>query len=534
MKPKTSITILSISLIAFATACNSGNQKTESNSTKKAITINVKEMKQIGTVSDRYQSYNVEMVEVVGGKFWKPYKFMDSLPSAEAASGYDISQNNDQMYRKVPEINLADKRLLNLAKGLAPAYVRVSGTWANATYFQDDDKPAAKAPAGYVNVLTRKQWKSVVDFLKATNSQLVTSFAVSNGVRDAQGIWTPVNAQKLINYTISLGASVAAAELFNEPNIPTAGGEMNKDYSLATFAKDLQVFTNWAKKEVPGMLTVGPGAIGEGLPEVSIGEFAKDITFFTTDGMLSTEPKPVFDIFSYHFYGAASMRMMKSGPFSIQAENALDSAWLTKTDRVADAYKALRDKYQPGKPIWLTETAEAAAGGDPFAATYLDCFRYLYQMGSLAKKGVQVVMHNTLAASEYSLIDQDTHLPKPNYWAALLWAKLMGTAVYEAGESKPGVYLFAHNTKGKEGSITLLVINTNKEETNIHIPANAQQYTLSSTELQGTTVQLNGKELKLTDSDELPAINGQAVKAGNVKLPALSISFITFEEAGKK
>ena len=43
-----------------------------------------------------------------------------------------------------------------------------------------------------------------------------------------------------------------------------------------------------------------------------------------------------------------------------------------------------------------------------------------------------------------------------------------------------------------------------------------------------------GKELKLTDSDELPAINGQAVKAGNVKLPALSISFITFEEAGKK
>lgn len=526
-----SFLLSAFALLGFA-ACNSESNSKKTNSME--IEINPTKLKRLGSVDERYQSYNVEMVEVVGGKFWKPYKFMDSLPSAEAASGYDISQNNDQMYRKVPEINLVDKRLLNLAKGLAPAYVRVSGTWANATYFQDDDKPAAKAPAGYVNVLTRKQWKGVVDFLKATNSQLVTSFAVSNGVRDAQGIWTPVNAQKLINYTKSLGGSVAAAELFNEPNIPTSGGEMNKDYNLTTFAKDLQVFTSWAKKEVPDMLTAGPGAIGEGLPEVSIGEFAKGITFFTTDGMMSTEPKPAFDIFSYHFYGAASMRMMKSGPFSIQAENALDSAWLTKTDRVADAYKALRDKYQPGKPIWLTETAEAAAGGDPFAATYLDCFRYLYQMGSLAKKGVQVVMHNTLAASEYSLIDQDTHLPKPNYWAALLWAKLMGTEVYEAGESKSGVYLFAHNTKGKEGGITLLVINTNKEETNIHIPANAQQYTLSSTELQGTTVLLNGKGLKLTDSDELPAINGQAVKAGDVKLPALSISFITFEDEGKK
>lgn len=534
MKLKIITFIPVISFMFFFTACNSGYEKTGSNSDSNTITVNIKEMKQIGTVSDRFQSYNVEMVEVVGGKFWKPYKLMDSLPSAEAASGYDISQNNDQMYRKVPEINLTDKRLLNLAKGLAPAYVRVSGTWANATYFQDDDKPAAKVPTGYVNVLTRKQWKGVIDFIKATNSQLVTSFAVSNGVRDKNGIWTPVNAQKLVNYTKTLGGSVAAAELFNEPNIPTAGGEMNKDYNLNTFAKDLQVFTIWAKKEVPGMLRLGPGAIGDGLPGISLDEIGSGATIFSTEGMLTTEPKPVFDGFSYHYYGAASMRMMKSGPFSIQAENALDSVWLTKTDAVADFYKTMRDKYQPGKPLWLTETAEAAAGGDPFAATYLDCFRYLYQLGSLAKKGVQVVMHNTLAASEYSLIDQDTHLPKPNYWAALLWAKLMGTEVYEAGENKPGVYLFAHNTKGKEGSITLLVINTNKGETDMHIPANAQHYTLTSTELQGTAVQLNGKELKLTDSDELPAINGQAVKAGDIKLPALSISFISFDDAEKK
>lgn len=534
MPSKTSISFFCISLIAIVTACNSGNQNEESNSTNNVIAINLNEMKHIGSVSDRYQSYNIEMVEVIGGKFWKPYKMMDSLPSAGAASNYDISQNNDQMYRKVSEINLADKRLLNLAKGLAPAYVRVSGTWANATYFQDDDKPAAKAPAGFVNVLTRKQWKGVVDFIKATNSALVTSFAVSNGVRDKNGVWTPVNAQKLVNYTKSLGGSIAAAELFNEPNIPAAGGEMNKDYNLNTFAKDQEVFSTWAKKETPGMLTVGPGAIGDGLPGISLDQIGEGATVLSTEGMLTTEPKPVFDVFSYHFYGAASMRMMKSGPFSIQAENALDSSWITKTDKVADFYKAMRDKYEPGKPIWVTETAEAAAGGDPFAATYLDCFRYLYQLGSLSKKDIQAVMHNTLAASEYSLIDQDTHLPKPNYWAALLWAKFMGTEVYDAGQGKPGVYLFAHNTKGKEGSITLLVLNTNDKEADLHIASNAQQYTLTATKLQGTTVQLNGKDLKLTDSDELPSINGQPVTAGDLKLPALSISYLVFEDAGKK
>ncbi len=79
--------------------------------------------------------------------------------------------------------------------------------------------------------------------------------------------------------------------------------------------------------------------------------------------------------------------MMRSGPFSIKAENALSPAWLQRTDTVADYYAGLRDKYNPGKPLWISETAQAAAGGEPFAATYLDCFRYLYQLGSLAKKG---------------------------------------------------------------------------------------------------------------------------------------------------
>ena len=31
-------------------------------------------MKRVGTIDDRYQSYNVEMLEVTGGRFWKPYK----------------------------------------------------------------------------------------------------------------------------------------------------------------------------------------------------------------------------------------------------------------------------------------------------------------------------------------------------------------------------------------------------------------------------------------------------------------------------
>src|ERR1700759_1159150 len=92
-------------------------------------------------------------------------------------------------------------------------------------------------------------------------------------------------------------------------------------------------------------------------------------------------------------------------------------------------YPARRDGYLPGKPMWVTETADAACGGNPWASTFLDTFRYLDQLGRLSRQGVQAVMHNTLDASDYGLLDEDTLAPRPNYWAALLWRRLMGTTV---------------------------------------------------------------------------------------------------------
>jgi hypothetical protein len=49
-----------------------------------ALKIDFSSMKRIGGVDERFQFYNVEMVEVIGGEFWKPYKMMDSLPRLES------------------------------------------------------------------------------------------------------------------------------------------------------------------------------------------------------------------------------------------------------------------------------------------------------------------------------------------------------------------------------------------------------------------------------------------------------------------
>ncbi|MFN5511098.1 MAG: SDR family NAD(P)-dependent oxidoreductase, partial [Burkholderiales bacterium] len=47
-------------------------------------------------------------------------------------------------------------------------------------------------------VLSRAQWRDVVEFARAVGAEIVTSFAVSPGSRDEQGVWTPDQAQRLI------------------------------------------------------------------------------------------------------------------------------------------------------------------------------------------------------------------------------------------------------------------------------------------------------------------------------------------------
>src|SRR5437868_9907211 len=180
------------------------------------VSLNPAKMPRIGTVDQRFFSYNIEMAEVTGGNFWKPYHSQSSAAAQAtqpAQSASTPAGMNSNMYQYRPPIDLSNSQLRKLATALGPAYVRVSGTWANSAYFADSDNPPAKAPAGYGGVLTRKEWKGVIDFVHAVNGELVTSFATSVGTRNTQGVWTPKEASEWLAYTKSVGGRIAATEL---------------------------------------------------------------------------------------------------------------------------------------------------------------------------------------------------------------------------------------------------------------------------------------------------------------------------------
>jgi hypothetical protein len=293
------------------------------------------------------------------------------------------------------------------------------------------------------------------------------------------------------------------------------------------------IFRPFIKQAAPDMVFLGPGSVGEGVP---LGNplTAGSMPFLKSEDLLAAAG-PVFDAFSYHFYGAVSERCASIGQGATTTSGAALSAdWLSRTDTAEAFYRGLRDRFEPGKPLWVTETADAACGGNPWASTFLDSFRYLNQLGSLAKRGVQVVIHNTLVSSDYGLLDENSFSPRPNYWAALLWRKLMGAVVLDAGATPaPALHLYAHCLRTQPGGVALLAINTDSSRHSLDMRSSSEGYTLSADRFEDSTVKLNGIALTLGALDALPQMKGEPLKAGGISLAPDTITFFAMANANK-
>lgn len=472
-----------------------------------APALDIARLPVVGTVSERFLSYNVEMLELTGGRFWKPY-------GSPAGAKPDLFEDR-------PPIDLENPRLRLLAKGLAPAYVRYSGTWANATVFSAAETGPEAIPEGYTAVLNGSTWRRAVAFAKASDAGIVLSMPTSPGSRDAEGVWQATDSAKLLDYTHSLGARIAATEFANEPNL-IGGTKPPANYTAADYRRDFALFHAWIRKKSPDTLILGPGAFELGRGSV----FAPAMKVLPTADLVSTTSRP--DAVSFHFYGALSQRC--NGAKDIDTHS---DAWLSKIDTAISDTRTLRDRINPSAPIWLTETAETACGGNPHAKTFEDTFRFVDQLARAASQGVQVVMHNTLAASDYALLDEKSFAPRPNYWAAYLWKRTMGATVLDGGtlSDRGSLRVYAHCQRGVPGGVTVLAINPDRGQSQVlRIPARAEVFSLTQPDGEPDRAALNGKVLELGPGDAFPRMAGQQ-RANTVVLPAASVNFIAIPKA---
>src|SRR5207253_9907262 len=53
---------------------------------REAAVIDAGDLHRVATMDERYQSYNIEMLEVTGGRFWKPYSAISSSDAPKGAA----------------------------------------------------------------------------------------------------------------------------------------------------------------------------------------------------------------------------------------------------------------------------------------------------------------------------------------------------------------------------------------------------------------------------------------------------------------
>ncbi len=214
------------------------------------------------------------------------------------------------------------------------------------------------------------------------------------------------------------------------------------------------------------------------------------------------------------------------------AEEATSEEYLGVPYEAALYYGKLRDRYCPGDEMWVTESADAGCGGDTWASTFLDVIRSADELGRFCTTTNGVIFHNTLMASDYAYLNRENHLPRPNYWFALLWNKLVGAKVYSTGiEIQEGLHCYAHSRKDREnGCVYILINNSRTDRTVVNLPKEASRYTLSAKTIRSGEILLNGMPLEISGTAALPELKGEKTEAGPLELAPATVTFLVMDE----
>jgi heparanase 1 len=348
----------------------------------------------------------------------------------------------------------------------------------------------------------------------------------------ANGPWLTENARALIGYAAKARAPVAVWELGNEVNAyPLMFG-----FSLAAadYARDLATARALVVELMPSAKLAAPASAYWPL----IGELGGLLPAFAQVGGKSV------DILSWHYYPQESARC----PVAVRSATVtrlLETDNLDEIDRWADDVERARKRCAPSTEAWLDETSNAQCGGAPgISDAFVSSLWWLDELGKMARRGTPVVVRQSLTGADYGLLAEPTLEPRPDYFATLLWRRLMGTRVLAATVAKtaPAVRAYAHCAAAaapgaKPGAVTVLAINLDAS-----LPrtlaldgvggGQRQAFVVSADSLQARVAKLNGQPLVAADDGSIPSLAPVAGSGGSLVLPPVSYAFVVFTDAG--
>ncbi|XP_055976770.1 inactive heparanase-2 isoform X1 [Sorex fumeus] len=483
---------------------------------------------------------------------------------------------------------LSSKRLVTLARGLSPAFLRFGGKRTDFLQFQNLRNPAKSrggpGPDYYLKnyeddivrsdvaldkqkgckiaqhpdimlelqrekaaqmhlVLLKEQFSNTYSNLILTARSLdkLYNFADCSGLhlifalnalrRNPNNSWNSSSALSLLKYSASKKYNISW-ELGNEPNNyrtmhgrAVNGSQLGKDYiQLKSLLQPIRIYSRAS--------LYGP----------NIGRPRKNVITLL-DGFMKVAGSTVDAVTWQHCY--IDGRVVKVMDFL--KTRLLD----TLSDQIRKIQKVV-NTYTPGKKIWLEGVVTTSAGGtNNLSDSYAAGFLWLNTLGMLANQGIDVVIRHSFFDHGYNhLVDQNFN-PLPDYWLSLLYKRLIGPkvlAVHVAGlqrKPRPGrvirdkLRIYAHCTNHHNhnyvrGSITLFIINLHRSRKKIKLAGTLRdklvhQYLLQpygQEGLKSKSVQLNGQPLVMVDDGTLPELKPRPLRAGRtLVIPPVSMGF---------
>jgi len=537
----------------------------------------------VAEVDERYLSVCLDLGQVA-----EPTRFWNPDGSGEVVG--------------LPSFDFERRKVLNMTRALAPAFLRIGGTEADRAFYALEPSDSTTPPAPFRSILTAKHVDAIGGFAQAVGFDVCFTLNAGHGARGAGGEWESGQARRLMRYVRQRKYPFSVFELGNEPNAwPLFHNGLlvqPEDY-----ARDARELCRARDDECPAAKVAGPScAFWPSLGEVSAFVLwpprrIATISKFTAR-VLAAEPG--LDIVTWHYYPGLSTRsaLAKHRTAAVQAAaaavavfaaaaaaaaaggGALPPPWLTALGALAAlasalaallwrvvrpvSFQALRDPafldtaaewaarvgemcdtaFHETVPrdnatppsVWLGETGSAQVGGEPgVSGRWGSALWWLDQLGLLALRGQRVQCRQTLLGSDYGLIDATSLEGTPDFWASVLWKRLMGPqvlAVRAAGAPRT-LRLYCHRPPrallggpmstfiGAPPSArrTFLAINLGRDRAEIDLSAPARVWLLEAASDDASTVSINGKAAATRPDGTVPDFPGVPVDATPLVVP---------------
>jgi hypothetical protein len=457
-------------------------------------------------------------------------------------TGGEVGDPNSNGTITVGPYNFRRSKLNRLVRSLVggrPAYLRISGTQADHTYY-DLGSDSSAPPQNYDHVLTKHEWDEANRF--ALRQGLKLDFGINAGKGPRTGStyeWNPANARALLRYTRRNRYPLGALEFGNEPNVLYGTNGAPPTYTASDYAADVQSFNQLREQLAPKAVFAGPGPfLVPKNPQDERPIFGAPLGPEAHDVMPLVPG--IYGAVGYHAYPAFSERC----PYQPKVpSDPLDPAFLDSTILPHEYMDGLRDQYDPKAPLWITETGSAACGGKVgYSDRFIESFYWLNQLGQMAARGVGVVVRQTLSGGTYGLLTQDKLDPNPDYWASLLWRRLMGpvqlhlpsrrvpaTLRIFAACTPRGTVRSPGGPEAQRGQVTLLLLNTSRTDAaKVSLRGvgslRASLYLVRAPDLYSKQVRLNGQLLRAPQG-QVPELRARKAPR-SLTLPAASYAFI--------